>query len=481
MNNFMRRLLFALPILLVSFSLIFASNEISNKEYLQYLINHYPKILRNLKTPISQNVLKNLKIAMDLKKYFGDLRQFHIIEIGNGSKGLYKVLRETCGFASYTIVNDRNICLNSPLQCDLVISDHFFAEAQREDQIKYIKHIFTHASNGYITFKNSPILALNSLSITEVISQLYKIEKSGILEEEIPLIESSGFKVKWRSLQKLNIYKKPKQPLRLKFDSSLQKCNAITYGLSGGRLGDNLMAYLHAKWISYKYSLPLLMVSFPYSDSFQFHYEEYKAEEFNFQHKILTTSKNDLKNINRKNSTIFQIPYFSENYFEFMNEKSTNKLYFLVDWEDPFFNEEIRHSLTLIKPPVTLNLPTDKITVAVHVRRGGGFDKENLKLCFPLKAPPDSYYIHEIKRLAELFENQKLYVFIFTDDLNPISIVHNFQDAIQNSNIEFDCRCHGNNHFSNVLEDFFLWENLIVVLDRVQIFLRSYQNALNIE
>src|SRR3989344_3123013 len=40
----------------------------------------------------------------------------------------------------------------------------------------------------------------------------------------------------------------------------------VTYAFSGGRFGDNLVAYIHAKWISYKYDLPLLYQPFSYSD-----------------------------------------------------------------------------------------------------------------------------------------------------------------------------------------------------------------------
>ncbi|HEV7737800.1 MAG TPA: hypothetical protein VGO47_10580, partial [Chlamydiales bacterium] len=40
---------------------------------------------------------------------------------------------------------------------------------------------------------------------------------------------------------------------------------AITYEFSGGRFGDNLLAYFHAKWVSYKYNIPFFYKEFPYS------------------------------------------------------------------------------------------------------------------------------------------------------------------------------------------------------------------------
>ena len=42
--------------------------------------------------------------------------------------------------------------------------------------------------------------------------------------------------------------------------------SAVTYDFSGGRFGDNLVSYCHAKWISYKYNIPLLYKPFDYSD-----------------------------------------------------------------------------------------------------------------------------------------------------------------------------------------------------------------------
>ena len=36
--------------------------------------------------------------------------------------------------------------------------------------------------------------------------------------------------------------------------------------MPGGRLGDQLIAYMHAKWVSYLYDIPLLYKPFHYSN-----------------------------------------------------------------------------------------------------------------------------------------------------------------------------------------------------------------------
>src|SRR5271156_1825171 len=50
---------------------------------------------------------------------------------------------------------------------------------------------------------------------------------------------------------------------------------AITYPATGCRFGDNLLAYLNARWLSYKYNLPFLYRQFPYSDQLALHEKDY--------------------------------------------------------------------------------------------------------------------------------------------------------------------------------------------------------------
>jgi len=47
---------------------------------------------------------------------------------------------------------------------------------------------------------------------------------------------------------------------------ALRDISMITYGLSGSRFGDGLISYMHAKWLSFKYDIPLLYTPFPQSD-----------------------------------------------------------------------------------------------------------------------------------------------------------------------------------------------------------------------
>ena len=41
---------------------------------------------------------------------------------------------------------------------------------------------------------------------------------------------------------------------------------AVSYQFNGGRFGDQLVTYVHARWVAYKFNLPLLYKRFDYSD-----------------------------------------------------------------------------------------------------------------------------------------------------------------------------------------------------------------------
>lgn len=246
----------------------------------------------------------------------------------------------------------------------------------------------------------------------------------------------------------------------------------VTYDFSGGRFGDNLLAYLHAKWISHEYNIPLLYKPFKYSDCLQMDCSETKTPVLtNMKSKILT--KRDMT-IDPEQNVLYVIPYFSEVLYERRMTLNSDWIFFKVDWNDPEFLAEIRKMIKPRDPALMYNKPcNDKICVAMHVRKGGNFDKGDLLSDVAdnlsnnnysgykdygnaLKFPPEHFYITQIKRVSELLNNVPLYVFIFTDDLDPAAIVNRFKMSLHEySNIHFDYRTEGNSDSTNVLEDFF--------------------------
>jgi len=220
--------------------------------------------------------------------------------------------------------------------------------------------------------------------------------------------------------------------------------SAITYNLNGGRFGDNLFSYCKTKWLADKYGIPLLYKPFQYSKKLELH-------------------KKGLKYTRRSPLKFKAVCYLAGSRLRKLQPEEgilyIKKWYYdvRVDWKDEVFIKKLRK---LIRPSVPLDdivLPKDSITVAVHVRRGGGYRLDTRRVINnqPLRFVLDQFYIDQIKRLATMFEGKNLYVHIFTDDPNPEVIVENFKRAVNLDRITYGCRRSGNNPCSYVLEDFF--------------------------
>lgn len=259
---------------------------------------------------------------------------------------------------------------------------------------------------------------------------------------------------------------------------------AVTYTYSG-RLGDQLLAYMHAKWVSYVYKIPVWYKPFTYSDQLVLSrletlYQEGNLKQFQY---IKEFKKTDTLSIQPATSTLYVIPYFPESLEEHQEAQpginasnnharpAGNYFYFSVDWQDPVFLAQIRSAIKPIKELRLVQPVQDLINVAVHVRKNsGGFDlpflhglpeekydphQKYVDVIFPFKHPPDEYYIEQIKKIYSMCNQRPLYVFIFTDDPDPIKIMNKYREEINNENISFACRTSENNHYSNVLEDLF--------------------------
>lgn len=235
---------------------------------------------------------------------------------------------------------------------------------------------------------------------------------------------------------------------------------SVTYETTQSRFGDNLISYFHAKWISYKYNIPLLYKPFIYSDQLQMHVKEkrYSEKDAKAFDKMITLGRNNSVDINSLFSTLYLSPYFPESKWELkncLNYSGGPWDYFEIDWSDPGFKKALQETVSPLHFKPHFPLPVDRISVAVHVRRGGGFDDANVRKCFPLKFLPDSFFISQIKNIYNLLDQTPLYVYIFTDDPRPERLMQMYQRKLPNMDIQWDCRKSKNNEYTNVLEDFF--------------------------
>lgn len=236
--------------------------------------------------------------------------------------------------------------------------------------------------------------------------------------------------------------------------------SAVTYDFSGGRFGDNMLSYCRAKWIAYKYGIPFLYRPFYYSDQLMMHELDtpLSAENLNNNFKGMVRVGKDPV-IDPEANILYVIPYFPESVADRNNQRFP--FCFAVDWEDSLFKRELQKTISPRKQMIISfpNLGKDDIKVAVHIRRGTGFDEDFSLLMtamegFRLKFVADSYYIEQLKTIVQLYPGQHIYVYLFTDHTNPQELANVYASAIGCDRMTFACHA-SSGHDVNVLEDFF--------------------------
>lgn len=219
--------------------------------------------------------------------------------------------------------------------------------------------------------------------------------------------------------------------------------SGITWRANGGRFGDNLLSYARTKWLSYKHNLSFFYRSFPYSDQLMMYEKE----------SLYTIKTRPLF------ATFIHLPLKSD----YAIENNTNVLYICqwktivnVDWSDTFFISELKKTIAPRQELEKITIPSDCISIAVHVRTGGNYLKDDAaKATHPLRFVPDKFFIAQIKRLAKMFNQENLYVHIFTDHPEPIKLINKFKRQLNNPRISFGYREQKNDYDLNVLEDLF--------------------------
>ena len=247
---------------------------------------------------------------------------------------------------------------------------------------------------------------------------------------------------------------------------------AITYELNKGRLGDNISTYLKAQYCSYITGICLLYKPFTYSDSFALHtmHESHETiDPNNFHHHLKINKLDELFAHKEKDNTLFIIHFYTE----------LPSLYDLKILDQQW--KLIIDTLFVPQAPITMpQAHDDEVTVALHIRVGGGFDQPLYSLQWytghessliyqkkeiekalpyadqkwPTKFPPLQYYFDQLKKLRELVPiTKKLLVYLCTDDPQPAKLAHDFKTRLNDQTIQFVYREHDNAHDKNVVED----------------------------
>ena len=232
--------------------------------------------------------------------------------------------------------------------------------------------------------------------------------------------------------------------------------SCIAYMEAGGMLGDHFLLYLHAKWLSIRYDMPLLCYhpTFPFVTDLKLYEKELDYEKVEHPLTEVLLSRKCPKP-NREGSVVYIVPYFPEVKWEYSSSNQFVHL-FDVDWTDPEFRK-IAFEMIAPRYPVSLLMPPkDKISIALHARDWGPYDKGCYQLQNPLKHPPFDYYGDALLKIIEMLPGKQLYCNVFTDAVNPKSVVDQITRKIPvGTKIEYRYRENTNNGGSYVLDDFF--------------------------
>jgi len=462
-------------------------------KYLKHIVNYFPELIpyfhRFRENDLfgnpalfeykkygyfSPSTLFHIKTVGNLLYEFGSLSDKHIIEIGSGDGSLAKIISVVCSFASYTIIDlpEHNALTKKYLDAlgvenvfymdvrdlsyvpdaDIVISNNGFSSFDRTDQTKIFRSLLENTPCGYlICHQLAEKYDTSSLSYPELAKMFYMSGLRGKISRDYLNINP-------KKGDALIVWKPKSMNFVRKREVKRDHTSLVTCLRTGGRLGDHLVTYFHARWISYKYNIPLSLEKSRY-------FEKFNLSDPNFQYNI---NKKNLRGIAVKNERClkkrdkninYRVRYFPEVTY-FSQSAIWNRYFhhipFKVDWEDPEFKEIVRNCLSPKKACKLIPLPQDCITVALHVRRGGYHDHtESARKNYPLKFPRDEWYLEQVQNLIAFFEGEKLWFYIFTDSLDPVSIANKYTALIDNPNVTFSCRLEENSDRTNVLDDFF--------------------------
>lgn len=271
----------------------------------------------------------------------------------------------------------------------------------------------------------------------------------------------------------------------LLFSVEAQGKSYVTYSGSGGRLGDNLVAFLHAAYVAYVYDLQLLYTHFNYFDQLALSKMFAKQSDLkNTALKVKHFAPHEKLSISQDNNIVYVIPYFPAGDYD---RNHCNCFKFDCDWNNKEFLTFIRSAVRPLSAFAAPTLEDYKIHIALHIRRGGGADAplynrmpssesaESLTkkrvpppgayadTGYPMKFPPVAYYIQQLKKIIQMCAPSPIHVHLFTDDTDPGSLVARIKSEL-NYNVEFTWRTSGNYHNRNVLEDLFTMPHFDILL-----------------
>ena len=230
---------------------------------------------------------------------------------------------------------------------------------------------------------------------------------------------------------------------------------------NSGRIGNILLAYSKARWLAKTYEMPCY-----YQVPKQMEEVEIVVEGARFpkyfrrakKRETLVQYPQEIRPIKKNLKEVHCAYAFKKRVY---GTEHGDISYFKGLLSDARLRDELRRDIHPCAAVQTIEVPEERLGVAVHIRSGSGddtsrlspdfydvntfdeieyqknvdFDKTQdggrLDISYPLMAPPLQYYLDQITVLYELLERQPLYVFVYTDAKNPASIVAMLQKRLE--------------------------------------------------
>lgn len=300
---------------------------------------------------------------------------------------------------------------------------------------------------------------------------------------------------------------------------------------AGGRLGDWVIAYCKALYYSQETGIPITLPHIDHASAFLFYEQEEQVGALSFDRTVVVKKPADIKPL--RGNILFVVDLFtplsaerdfgeSDFFVEEICEKMAQK---------PAYAARLKHMLQPSVPYTKVPIFNDGISVAVHIRRGSGADmplfsqqlytsdeanmadvgKRAHHSCavdvgFPLKFPPEQFFVDQINGLAKLLPTHVLHFCIFTDDAYPeellerikkncpitngdfsLSNAHVWHEKIEDdlfAMTHFDCLIRSCSHFGGIAQimgDYklivsptkFAWHNKCLVIHEVALTFRD--------
>lgn len=231
--------------------------------------------------------------------------------------------------------------------------------------------------------------------------------------------------------------------------------NGIVQADLGERLGDKLLIICAVKFLALVHDLDFYYrPCWSLVEQFSLSRTEAKFNDHVKAHYNNITTFNPSSSQKTESSTLFMAPWSSiDNLCKQLGKRHIYRQYF----------DELQKMVTPIAQVTPFEIPHDSISVAVHVRKGEGYDNplssaqiykdidtiywgtsNNAQAhgapadrSWPYKFPPEQYYIDQINFLADLFPSRNITCYVFSDSLKPKELTQRFAHYCKKPNTKF--------------------------------------------